>query len=82
LPVPAERDGWSARERRTNHVEVTSRDVGQIPDRRHMSVEMRIVGEHGLTRDGQGAVNDPIVRAECFARGATEQQIPYGIVSL
>jgi hypothetical protein len=38
---------------------------------------MRIVGEQRLTGGAQGAVDDPVVRAERFDQATTEQEVAY-----
>ena len=59
-------DGRRAGQRRADDVEVARRHVREVPERRHVRAEMRVVGEQRLAACGERAVDDPVVRAERF----------------
>ena len=66
VPVAADGDRGRAGQRRADDVEVAGGHVREIPERRHVGAEVRIVGEQRLAAGGQRAVDHPVVRAERF----------------
>ena len=48
----------------------------EVPQRRDMGAQMRIVGKQRLAAGGQRAIDDPVVRSQRFGLAA-EQQIAH-----
>ena len=73
--VASEGNRRRARERRADQIEISRRDVGEVPGRWRLGSEVRVVREEWLSRRAQRAVNDPVVRAERFNLRAAEKQV-------
>ena len=65
--VAAEHDEGNAGKRAADHVALRRGDVREIPERRRLQAEMRIVGEERLAGFRTGARHGPVVRPDGFA---------------